>query len=137
VGRRRFPSLSRMSHRTTWPCRMIRRKRLLGACSDVERLLGTNSSEIGYTIMEVLVVELDYFPDLEVFYFQPCLYPIKYLHPKSMYTIPCGGVQRGCTPSAGSGGAIPPTEGSGSKRAPSRGSGAKPLKQKLPCKSIL
>jgi hypothetical protein len=73
-------------------------------------------------------VEPDYLPDLEVFYFQPCLYPMKYLHPRSMYTLPRGGVQRGGTPSAGSG---------GGKRAPSGGSGAKPPKQKFPCKSIL
>jgi hypothetical protein len=81
-------------------------------------------------------VEPDYLPDLEVFYFQPCLYPMKYLHPRSMYTLPCGGVQRGGTPSARSGGAIPPAGGYGGKWAP-RGSGAKPPKQKLPCKSIL
>ena len=49
-------------------------------------------------------METDYLPDLEVFYFQPCLYPMKYLHPRSMYTLPHGGVQRGGTPSAGSGG---------------------------------
>jgi hypothetical protein len=78
-------------------------------------------------------VEPDYLPDLEVFYFQPCLYPMKYLHPRSMYTLPCGGVQRGGTPSAGSGGAIPRLGGLGQ----SGGSGAKPPKQKLPCKSIL
>jgi hypothetical protein len=59
-------------------------------------------------------VELDYLPNLEVFYFQPCLYPMKYLHPRSMYTLPRGGVQRA-----------------------SGGSGAKPPKKKLPCKSIL
>jgi hypothetical protein len=80
--------------------------------------------------MYMLVVEHDYLPDLEVFYFQPCLYPMKYLHPRSIYTLPRGGVQRGGTPSAGSG-------GSGGKRAPSGGSGAKTSKQKLPCKSIL
>jgi hypothetical protein len=71
---------------------------------------------------------------------------MKYLHPKSMYTLPRGGVQRGGTPSAGFEGAIPPTGGSGDKRAPSGGSGAasldggsraKPRKQKLPSKSIL
>jgi hypothetical protein len=71
---------------------------------------------------------------------------MNYLHPKSMYTLPRGGVQRGGTPSVGSEGAIPPTGGSGDKRAPSEGSGpasldggsgAKPPKQKLPCKSIL
>jgi hypothetical protein len=54
-----------------------------------------------------------------------------------MYTLPRGGVQRGGTPSVGSGGAIPPAGGSGGKRAPRGGSGAKPPKQKLPCKSIL
>jgi hypothetical protein len=54
-----------------------------------------------------------------------------------MYTLPRGEVQRGGTPSAGSGGAIPPAGGFGGKRAPSGGSGAKPPKQKLPCKSIL
>jgi hypothetical protein len=36
--------------------------------------------------------------------FQPCLYPMKTLHPRSMYTLPHGGVQRGGNPSAGSGG---------------------------------
>jgi hypothetical protein len=61
-------------------------------------------------------VEPDYLPDLEVFYFQPCLYPMKYLHPISMYTLPCGGGQRGCIPSVGFEGAIPPVGGSGDKR---------------------
>jgi hypothetical protein len=64
----------------------------------------------------MLIVEPDYLPDSEVFYFQPCLYPMKYLHPRSMYTLPRRGVQRGGTPSAGSGGAIPPAGGSGGKR---------------------
>jgi hypothetical protein len=41
---------------------------------------------------------------------------MKYLHPRSMYTLPCGGVQRGGTPSAGSGGAIPPVGGSGGRQ---------------------
>jgi hypothetical protein len=58
-------------------------------------------------------VEPDYLPDAEVLCFQPCLYPMKYLHPRSMYTLPRGGVQRGGTPSAGS---IPPAGGSGGKR---------------------
>jgi hypothetical protein len=53
-------------------------------------------------------VEPDYLPDSEVFCFQPCLYPMKTLHPRSMYTLPRGGVQRGVTPSAGSEGGIPP-----------------------------
>jgi hypothetical protein len=99
-----------------------------------------NSCEVSRVIILIaapLVVEPDYLPDLEVFYFQPCLYPMKYLHPRSMYTLPRGGVQRGGTPSAGSGGAIPPAGGSGGKRAPSGGSGVKPPKKKLPCKSIL
>jgi hypothetical protein len=57
-----------------------------------------------------------------------------------MYTLPRGGVQRGGTPSAEYGGAIPPAGGfggSGGKQAPNRGSGVKPPKQNLPCKSIL
>ena len=66
-------------------------------------------------VKRMLVVEPDYLPDLEVFYFQPCLYPMKYLHPRSMYTLPRGGVQRGGTPFAGSEGAIPPVGGSGGK----------------------
>jgi hypothetical protein len=86
---------------------------------------------------QVLVVEPDYLHDSEVFYFQPCLYPMKYLHPRCMYTLPCGGVQRGGTPSAGSGGAIPLTRGSGGKRAPSEGLGVNPPKENLPCKCIL
>jgi hypothetical protein len=82
-------------------------------------------------------VEPDYLPNLEVFYFQLCLYPMKYLHPISMYTLPRGGVKSGGTPSAGSEGAIPPAGGSGGKRAPNGGFGVKPPKKKLPCKSIL
>jgi hypothetical protein len=89
----------------------------------------------GYWSVNMLVVEPDYLPDSEVFYFQPCLYPMKYLHPRSMYTLPCGGVQRGGTPSAGSEGAIPLAGGSRGK--PPGGSGAKPPKEKLPCKCIL
>ena len=81
-------------------------------------------------IKPLLVVEPDYLPDSEVFYFQSFLYPMKYLHPRSMYTLPCGGVQRGGTPSTGFRGAIPSAGGSGGKRA-------KPLKEKLPCKCIL
>jgi hypothetical protein len=45
-------------------------------------------------------VETDYLHDSKVFCFQSCLYPMKYLHPKIMYTLPRGGVQRGVTPSA-------------------------------------
>ena len=41
---------------------------------------------------------------------------MKYLHPRSMYTLSRRGMQRGGTPSAGSGGAIPPAGGSGGKR---------------------
>ena len=72
--------------------------------------------------------------------------PHEDLHPRSMYTLPRGRVQRGGTPSTGSGGDIPPAGESGGKRAPSEGSGAtspdgglgaKPPKQKLPCKIIL
>jgi hypothetical protein len=82
-------------------------------------------------------VEPDYLLDSKVFYFQPCLYPMKYLHPRSMYTLPRGGVQRRGTPSAGFGGDMPPAGRSGGKWAPSRGSGVKPSKEKLPCKCIL
>jgi hypothetical protein len=64
----------------------------------------------------MLVVEPDYLPDSEDFYFQPCLHPMKYLHPRSMYTLPRGGVQRGGTPSARSGEAIRPVGGSGGKQ---------------------
>jgi hypothetical protein len=70
-----------------------------------------------FCTLSLLVVEPDYLRDSEVFYFQSCLYPMKYLHPKSMYTLPRGGVQRGGTPSAGSGGDIPPDGGFGGKWA--------------------
>ena len=60
-----------------------------------------------------MVMDPDYLPDAEVLAFSRVYTPL------SMYTLPCGGVQRGGTPSAGSGG----------KRAPSGGSGEKPLKQ--------
>ena len=59
------------------------------------------------TMEIVLIVEPDYLPDSEVFYFQPCLYPI------SMYTLPRGGVKRGGTPYVAFGGVIPLTGGSG------------------------
>jgi hypothetical protein len=71
---------------------------------------------------------------------------MKTLHPISMYTLPCGEVQRGGTPSTGSGGPIPPAGEFRGKRAPDGGlgvaspdgvSGAKPQKEKLPCKCIL
>jgi hypothetical protein len=75
--------------------------------------LGDN---ISILYMELLVVEPDYLPDSEVFYFQLCLYPMKYLHPRSMYTLPRGGVQRGGTPSAGSGGLSPRLGGLGASR---------------------
>jgi hypothetical protein len=86
----------------------------------------------------MLVVEPDYLPDSEVLYFQPCLYPMKYLHPRSMYTLPRGGVQRGGTPSAGSRGGYPPGWGVWGQAGPQHGgSGVKPPKEKLPCKCIL
>jgi hypothetical protein len=75
-------------------------------------------------------VELDYLPDSEVFCFQSCLYPMKYLHPISMYTLPRGGVQRGVTPFTGSGGAIPPAGGSG-QEIPRRGFGGKSPEGKI------
>jgi hypothetical protein len=67
-------------------------------------------------------VEPDYLPDAEVLCFQPCLYPMKYLHPRSMYTLPRGGVQRGGTPSAGLGGPSPRL--GGGQAGPQRGLGA-------------
>jgi hypothetical protein len=82
-------------------------------------------------------VEPDYLPYSEVFYFQSCLYPMKYLHPRSMYTLPHRGVQRGGTPSTGFEGAIPLVGGSGGKQTLSVGSRVKPSKEKLPCKCIL
>ena len=82
-------------------------------------------------------MEPDYLPDSEDFYFQIYLYPMKYLHPRSMYTLPRRGVKRGGTPFAGSGGPIPLAGGSRGKWAPSGGSRAKPPKQNFPCKSIL
>jgi hypothetical protein len=66
-----------------------------------------NNNNMQQFSTKLLVVEPDYLPDLEVFYFQLCLYPMKYLHPRSMYTLPRRGVQRGGTPSAGSGGLSP------------------------------
>jgi hypothetical protein len=77
---------------------------------------------------QLLVVEPDYLPDLEVFYFQSCLYPMKYLHPRSMYTLPCGGVQRGGTPSAGSKGAIPAV---GGQVGPQQGFGGEAPEEKI------
>jgi hypothetical protein len=53
--------------------------------------------------MSMLVVDPDYLADSEVFGFHPCLYPMKTLHPRRMYTLPRGGVQRGVTPSVGFG----------------------------------
>jgi hypothetical protein len=67
------------------------------------------------------------------------------LHPRSMYTLPRGGVQRGGTPSAGSRGAIPLDGGFGGKQArdgglgvvsPYGGLGENPPKEKIPCKCI-
>jgi hypothetical protein len=83
----------------------------------------------------LLVVEPDYLPDSKVFVFS-CVYtPMKNLHPKRMYTLPCGGVQRVVTPFEGSRGKWAP---SGGLRAasPDGGSGAKSPKEKLPCKCI-
>jgi hypothetical protein len=54
---------------------------------------------------------------------------MKTLHPRRMYTLPRGGVQRGVTPSAGSGGAP--------GASPGGSLGVKPPKEKLSCKSIL
>jgi hypothetical protein len=60
----------------------------------------------------------DYLPDSEVFYFQSCLYPMKYLHPRSMYTLLRGGVQRGVPPLWGLGGLSPWLGGLGASGPP-------------------
>jgi hypothetical protein len=49
-------------------------------------------------------VETDYLLDSEVFFFQSCLYPMKTLYPRRMYTLPRGGMHMGIIPSVGSGG---------------------------------
>jgi hypothetical protein len=72
-------------------------------------------------------VEPDYFLDAEVLCFQPCLYPMKYLHPISMYTLP----REECR------GGVPPLRGPGGPSPRLGGLGEKPPKQKLPYKSIL
>jgi hypothetical protein len=56
---------------------------------------------------KLLVVELDYLLDSEVFVFSLCLYPMNTLHPRRMYTPPCGGVQGGLPPLQGPGKAGP------------------------------
>jgi hypothetical protein len=71
-------------------------------------------------------VELDYLPDLDVFYFQPCLCPMKYLQPRSMYTLPRRGVQRGGTPSAGS-----PPSGVWGQAGPQQGFGGEAPEAKI------
>jgi hypothetical protein len=82
---------------------------------DPTSYLVTECSRIyGSKLCNLLVVEPDYLPDAEVLCFQPCLYPMKYLHPRSMYTLPRGGVQRGVPPRGP--GVIPSAGGSGGKR---------------------
>ena len=76
-------------------------------------------------------MEPDYLPDAEVLCFHPCLYPMKYLHPRSMYTLPRGGVQRGGTPSAGSGGSTPPAGESVGQAGPQWGFGGEALEGKI------
>jgi hypothetical protein len=76
-------------------------------------------------------VEPDYLPNSEVFYFQPCLYPMKYLHPRSMYTLPREGVQRGGTPSVGSEGAIPSAGGVWGQATPQQGFGGEAPEGKI------
>jgi hypothetical protein len=71
-------------------------------------------------------VEPDYIPDSEVFYFQSCLYPMKYLHPRSMYTLPRGGVKRGVPPLRGPGGLSPQLGGLGASRPPAGVQGRSP-----------
>ena len=67
---------------------------------------------------DLLVVEPDYLLDLEVFCFNPFLYPMKTLHPRRLYTPPHGGVGKGgLAPPTGSGRVIPLSGGSGGKWA--------------------
>jgi hypothetical protein len=80
-------------------------------------------------------VEPDYLPDSEVFYFQPCLYPMKYLHPRSMYTLPRGECRGGVPPLRGPGGLSPRLGGLGASgppagvRGPQGGSGRSPRRK--------
>jgi hypothetical protein len=76
-------------------------------------------------------VEPDYLPDLEVFYFQPCLYPMKYLHPKSMYTLPHAGSAEGGYPLCGVWGGYPPGWGVWGKASPQRGFGGEAPEAKI------
>jgi hypothetical protein len=75
--------------------------------------LKRRGGDVAFGDDSLLVVEPDYLPDSEVLVFQPYLYPMKYLHPRIMYTLPCGGVQRGGTLFAGSGGYPPGLGGLG------------------------
>jgi hypothetical protein len=63
-------------------------------------------------------VELDYLPDSEVFYFQLCSYPMKYLHPRSMYTFHAGEWRGGVRPLRGLGGISPRLGGLGASGPP-------------------
>jgi hypothetical protein len=66
-------------------------------------------------------VEPDYLPDSEVFYFQPCLYPMKYLHPRSMYTLPRQGSAEGGYPLCRVRGGYPPGWGVWGQVGPQQG----------------
>jgi hypothetical protein len=46
----------------------------------------------------MLVVEPDYLPDFIGLCFQSCLYPMKIVHPRILYTPPRGGVAGGLAP---------------------------------------
>jgi hypothetical protein len=69
-------------------------------------------------------VEPDYLPDAEVLFFQPCLYPMKYLHPEVctlFHAGECrGGVPplRGPSPRLGGLGASGPPAGVRGQRPP-------------------
>jgi hypothetical protein len=68
-------------------------------------------------------VEPDYLLDSEVFFFQSCLYPMKYLHPRSMYTLPRKGVQGGVPPLRGLRGISPRLGGLGASGPPTGAQG--------------
>jgi hypothetical protein len=60
---------------------------------------------------QLLVVEPDYLPDSEVLCFSAVFIPHEDFTPQKYVHSSTGGVQRGGTPSTGSGGAIPPAGG--------------------------
>jgi hypothetical protein len=83
-----------------------------------------------YTPFGVMVVEPDYLPDSEVFYFQPCLYPMKYLHPEVCTLFHAGECRGGVPPLRGPGG-LSPGWGVWGQAGPQRGFGGEALEGKI------